>query len=208
MKIHKDLLQGTDEWFELKKLKLSASHATAIGNAGKGLDTYIRTMVLDYILPNREKYTGKDMDRGNELEDSARIKYEFERNTVVTEVGFIEHCNNSGCSPDGLVDENEEGKGGIEIKARNDEKHFALLAGYDKVDSSTIWQMNMSMFISKRKWWDFISYNPNFKQSIYIERFYPDPIKQEKIKNGLEIGIKKLKELLNKEVTKNELLET
>lgn len=206
MKTYKDLLQGTDEWFELKKLKLSSSHATAIANAGKGLDTYIKTLVLDYILPNREKYTGKDMDRGNQLESSARIKYEFERNIIVTQVGFIEHCKNSGCSPDGLVDEDKEGKGGIEIKARNDEKHFALLAGYDKVDSSTIWQMNMSMFIASRKWWDFISYNPNFKQSIYIERFYLDPIKQKKIKNGLEIGIKKLKELLNKEVTKNELI--
>lgn len=205
MKIHYDIIQGTDEWLKLKELKLSASHATAIGNSGKGLDTYVRNMVLDYILEDRDNYYGKDMERGNDLEDSARIKYEFERNLSVLEVGFIERCPNSGCSPDGLVDEDPEGKGGIEIKARNDEKHYALLDGTAKVDSSTIWQMNMSMLISGRKWWDFISYNPNFKQSIFIERFYPDKVKQEKLKKGLEIGVEKLKSLLDSDVIKREL---
>lgn len=205
MKIYYDIIQGTEEWLDLKKLKLSASHATAIGNSGKGLDTYVRNMVLDHILEDREKYYSKDMERGNDLEDSARIKYEFERNVSVLEVGFIERCDNSGCSPDGLVDKDPEGEGGIEIKARNDEKHYALLDGTAKVDSSTIWQMNMSMLITGRKWWDFISYNPNFKQSIFIQRFYADKIKQEKLSLGLEIGIKKLKSLLNSDVIKEEL---
>ena len=31
--------QGSPEWFELRKGKVTASHAQAIGNNGRGLDT-------------------------------------------------------------------------------------------------------------------------------------------------------------------------
>jgi hypothetical protein len=38
MKIH-NCKQGSDEWFLCRKSKMSASHAQAIGNCGKGLET-------------------------------------------------------------------------------------------------------------------------------------------------------------------------
>ena len=40
--------QGTDEWFDVKKGKMSASHAQAIASAGKGLDTYILELMSEY----------------------------------------------------------------------------------------------------------------------------------------------------------------
>ena len=46
----------------------------------------------------------------------------------------------------------------------------------------------MSLFLSKRKWWDFVAYNPNFKENIITIRVKPDEKKFEKIKNGLEKG--------------------
>ena len=36
-----DIPQKSDEWFEVKKGKMSASHADTIGNCGKGLESYI-----------------------------------------------------------------------------------------------------------------------------------------------------------------------
>jgi len=191
MKIYKELIQGTDEWFSVRKGKMTASHATAIGNCGKGLDTYCRQIVKEMIIP-KPFYTNADIERGNELEPIARQTYEFEFGLTVEQVGFIEHNDFVGCSPDGLINED----GGLELKARNDDIHFGLLLG-DLVDSSTIWQMNMCMLISGREWWDFGSYNPNFKQALFIKRFFKEEKKQTALLEGFKIGEQKIKELIN-----------
>jgi len=194
---HWDIIQQTPEWDEVKKLKMSASHATAIGNCGKGLETYIRQLVRDMII-KRETYTNKDMERGNELEPIARLTYEFERNCTVKQIGFITYSDYVGVSPDGLIDDYEfiGDNGGLELKARNEDIHFGLLLG-DPVDSSAVWQMNMSMLVTGRKWWDFGSYNPNFKQSLFIKRFYPDQKKFDLLLKGFEIGESMIKDLLS-----------
>jgi hypothetical protein len=199
MIIYENIIQQTPEWFELKKGRMSASHATAIGNCGKGLETYCRQIVKDMII-ERQQFTNKDIERGNILEPVARIAYEFEYGCQVKQVGFIAYSDFVGYSPDGLVSDD----GLIELKARNDEIHFGLLLG-DHVDSSAIWQMNMGMLISGRKWCDFGSYNPNFKQSLFVKKFYPDQSKFDSLLNGFEMGEKLIKELLKNENIKNEL---
>ena len=136
---HWDIIQQTPEWFEIKKGKMSASHATAIGNCGKGLETYVRQIVKDLIV-EKVNFSNKDIERGNELEPIARITYEFETGEKVKQIGFISYSDFVGVSPDGLINED----GGLELKARNDDIHLGLLLG-DSVDSSAIWQMNMSM---------------------------------------------------------------
>jgi hypothetical protein len=199
MKIFDNIIQGTEEWHLIKKGKMSASHATAIGNYGKGLETYCRQIVRDMII-ERQSYTNKDMERGNELEPIARLSYEFENNCTVKQVGFIQYSDFVGYSPDGLVSED----GLIELKARNDEIHFGLLLG-DSVDSTTIWQMNMGMLVSDRKWCDFGSYNPNFKQSLFVKRFYPDQSKFDALLKGFEMGESMIKKLLSNENIQKEL---
>lgn len=199
MKVYQNIIQGSPEWFKGKKGKMSASHATAIGNCGKGLQTYIDEIVCNMII-EPEQYTNKDIERGNELEPIARQVYEFENNVIVNQVGFITYNDFVGFSPDGLIGID----GGLELKARNNKIHFALLKT-GKVDSGTIWQMNMSMLISERKWWDFGSYNPNFKQSLFIKRFFPDLIKFEALKKGFKLGEQMIKDLLNNENIKREL---
>lgn len=206
MKIYKDLIQGTDEWHELRKLKLTASNATAIGNNGAGLKTYVTKLILRTFITEPEIFS-KDIERGNILEPIARTKYEFEKGVPVYEVGFIEHCPNSGYSPDGLVDVDykNEGPGLMEIKARNDAKHFALLQG-GSVESGVQWQMQMGMMVTGRKWCDFVSYNPNFKKnSLFVKRFYIDDTKQQKLKLGLANGIKMLREQMKTPIVISEL---
>ncbi len=206
MVIHRDIIQGTDEWHEIRKLKLTASNATAIGANGAGLKTYINKLILAVINPDQDRFYGKDMERGHELEPIARTKYEFEMGVDVEEVGFISQCEHSGFSPDGLVnvDYKDEGEGLVEIKARNDEKHFALLKG-GNVESGVRNQMQFALMVSKRKWCDFVSYNPNFKQSLFVKRFYVDEKHQLKLKEGLEAGINMLKDELESEVVQVEL---
>lgn len=190
--------QGTPEWFKARDEKMTASHATAIGNSGKGLDTYIKKMMSEhYSSKEKEQYTNKDLERGNELEPLARQVYELETGNTVEQVGFIEYSKYVGCSPDGLIDD-----GGIEIKCPDDSEYFEyLLEGADAIPSGYIWQMQMCMLITGKRFWDFIAYNPNFKKSICIFRIYPDLEKFEKLKKGFEVGetlIKVIKKTIEK----------
>jgi putative phage-type endonuclease len=193
MKIHL-FEQLSDEWFEIRKLKLTASHAQAIGNMGKGLETYVTEMIAyHYSSGEKEYYTSEHTERGNELEPLAREMYELEKGAEVKQVGFIEENQYVGCSPDGLVSED----GGIEIKSLNDVAHYKLIRdGKKEIESKYIWQVQMNLLITKRKWWDLIFYNPNFSQSMLIFRIEPDLKMQESLKLGLEMGMELIKSQL------------
>lgn len=185
MKTH-NIEQGTPEWFEVRKGKMTASHARAIGNCSKGLETYVKEIVMKQLSSKEDdNYTNKDLERGNTLEPIARSIYELERDVDVLEVGFLERDKYSGCSPDGLVGED----GGIEIKAPDDKGYFEyILSGEKAIKSEYIWQVQMSLLITGRKWWDFIAYNPNFEKSIFIFRIVPDKDAFEKLEKGLKKG--------------------
>lgn len=193
MKIH-NCEQLSDEWFAIRKGKMTASHAQAIGNNGKGLDTYIMQIMSEYYSSGeRESYTNADIERGIELEYLARDIYELKNKVKVEQVGFIEHNEFVGCSPDGLIGED----GGIEIKALKDINHFKMsVNGEKEIESKYIWQIQMNLFITGRKWWDFVSYNPNYKKSLIVFRIKPNEEKFEDINYGIEIGEKKIKELI------------
>lgn len=194
------MLQGSDEWHTMRHGKLTGSHATAIGNNGKGLKTYVDDIIKD-LHSDSVFITNKDTERGHELEPIARIKYEFETGYTVDEVGFIEHTEHCGVSPDGLI---RGIKKGLEIKARNHKKHMALLR-YGKVESGTIWQMQMCMLVSGYDTWDFVSYNKDFKQSIYLKTFERDEVKIEKLKAGIEAGTVMIKEALSDPIVQSEI---
>ena len=194
MIIHDTIEQGTEELFALRKGKMTASHAQAIAANGKGLETYIYKMQSEvYSSGEVEYYSNKDMERGNELEEAARVAYEFETGNTVRTVAFIEYNDHVGASPDGLVDDDPEGEGGIEVKCKNDEKYFRqLMIGEKEIESAHKAQIQMNMLVSGRKWWDYVVYNPNFKKSLYIKRFYADPEFHEKLILGFAAGKKKI----------------
>ena len=186
LKIH-NCEQGTDEWFEARACKMTASHAQAIGNQGKGLETYIYELMAKFhSQAERDSFTSKDTERGIELEPIAREIYELENNVTVEQVGFIElEDEYVGCSPDGLIGET----GGLEIKCINDIAHYKMiLLGESEIDTKYIWQVQMSLFITGREWWDLCFYNPNYKQSLIKYRIVRDEEKIEAIRGGIEKG--------------------
>ena len=194
MIIHKDIVQGSDEWLAIRKGKMTASHAQEIASAGKGLDTYIIKLMAEYFSSG--EYSGfrnSHMERGTELEPVARSMYELETGQVVEEVGFIEYNEYAGCSPDGLVGED----GGIEVKCHDDVSHFKIiLNGEKELDTKYIWQIQMNLFVTNRKWIDYVAYNPNFEQSLLIFRIYPDPEAFKKLEEGIAAGERKIKQFL------------
>ena len=196
MKIHKTIEQGTEAWFNARAEKMTASNARAIGNNGAGFKTYINNLMAEtYSSAIKESYTNEDMERGNELEALARTVYEMETGNEVEEVGFIELDEFTGCSPDGLIGED----GGLEIKCLKDEKYFkVLLEGIETVLSDYIWQIQMCLYVTGRKWWDLVLYNPNYKKSILILKVYPDKKYIDKLIIGLETGKEKIKLIKDK----------
>ena len=181
VKIH-EMEQRSDEWFEIKKGKASASRAQAIGGNGKGLESYVLEIMAEYYSSaERDNYTNEHMQRGIELEPIAKQVYELENDCEIKEIGFAEYNEYIGCSPDGLV-----GKDGmIEIKCPSDKNYLDILVN-EKIDSGYVWQCQMNMLILERKWCDLIFYNPNFKKSMYIKRLKADKKTHEKLLKGFE----------------------
>ena len=191
-----DCDQNSPEWFEARKATMTASNAQAIGNCGKGLDTYIINLMAEYYSTGqKEQYENEDLLRGHELEQLASDVYELERGVTCKKTGFIKIDDYTGCSPDRLVGE----EGLLEIKAPNDTTYFKiLLNGEDEIDTKYIWQTQMQMLITGRKWCDLMFYNPNFKTSYKIFRILPDKEKFNALNKGLEIGRKKIQEIKQK----------
>ncbi len=191
-----DCVQCDDQWFEIRDLKMTGSKATPIKANGAGLITYTRELVLDHfgLLEDKKNFENEDIRRGKELEPLARFAYEIETGYKVEEVGFCVYSDYVGVSPDGLI---LKRKAGIEVKAKNNKNHLALLDG-DKIDSGTINQMQMIILVCDLDWMDFISFNPNFEKELFIKRVDPDKKAHEKLKAGFKSGEKMIKKTIER----------
>jgi len=193
IKIH-ECTQKSKEWFDLRiQYPLTASKASAIGTAGKGLNTLcMNQMAEKYSSADKEYYSGKDTERGVELEPQAIAIYELKNGVEVEKIGFVTNEAISpvgGASPDGHVGED----GMVEVKCNNDTIHFAEMlefkaTGKFKIESGHVWQMQMQLLFTGRKWCDYIRFNPNYKESLLVIRVFPDPVMQQKIITGLKLG--------------------
>lgn len=197
MKIYKDIEQRSREWFEIRKLKFTASNATAIRANGKGLETLVRELVRDYYSSRTyEEYTtdvtNKHLTRGCKFEDKARCIYEIETGNKVEQVAFVEKSKYIGCSPDGLVGLD----GLLEIKNPDDKVFFEyVLTG--KIDSSHYNQIQMQLYVTERQWCDYFVFNPNFTPNFVLTRIYRDGEAISQIANGLHTGEKLLTKMLD-----------
>jgi len=203
MKIHR-IEQRSEAWFALRlKYPLTASKAQAIGNGKAGLTTLCwNKMAEKYSSSNEERYVSPDIQRGIDLEPIAVFAYEMETSNTTEEVGFVTNDKISkvgGASPDRLV--NNDGL--LEIKCFNDVKHLKAIVSFRKtgtfeIESQYMWQMQMQLLFTGRDWNDYGIYNPNFNDSLLVQRVYPDKVMQDKIIEGLKLG-----EIIIKDIEKN-----
>lgn len=192
-KYHFDIEQGSEEWLALRKWKLTGSHAQAIWNIWKGLETYTKKICAEFFSSGKkESYSNEHIERWHELEPQAREIYSLKNMCDIQQVGFIELNEFVWTSPDGLVWDEWL----VEIKSQDDEKHFSLVINWPKeIDSWYIWQMQMNLWISERKWCDFISYNPNYEKSLFVHRVHRDEDKIQKLQDWCVEWIRQIKEL-------------
>lgn len=183
--------QRTEDWYNIRKGKMTASNASIIATNGKGLETYIYSLMADYYSnAEQEHYVNADMQRGIDLEPEAKIEFQFYTGLDVQEVGFVELNEYVGVSPDGLVGDDSL----IEVKCPKDDIYFRLLLN-GNIKPEYIAQMQMQMLVTKRKYCYFVSYNPNFEKTLFIKKIDRDEEMIAKIQAGLDYGTKLIKEI-------------
>jgi len=198
MQIIKNVDQGSEQWFQLRLGVATASNfdkiITAGGKQSTTLEKYALQLATELMLTEPDpSYKNNLMARGNEVEPLARQVYQEETFSIVEEITmFKSDCGNFGYSPDGLVGED----GLIEIKCPLGTTHFQYII--DNKAPTDYWQqLQGGLWVSGRKWIDFLSFHPHFKtKQIFIKRVERD-----------ENYIAKLEELANKTISlRNEYL--
>lgn len=194
MTIHENLEQGTDDWLELKRGKLSASNFGKLF-AGKGTDKYkgyLNKLVFERLSGTIvDSYKSPAMQRGNDLEPFAREEYQLKTFNLVKEVGLIEVDENIVVSPDGLIGSD----GGLEIKCL---EHNALINFLmtKKIPTDYQWQIQGCLWASEREWWDYYVYHPNLPTSPV--RIYRDEKEIDMLEKELKIAVEMIEFMTKK----------
>lgn len=123
-----DCVQGTDEWMKHRVGVPSASRFSEIitngGDPSKSRTKYMYQLAGETLCGEKEPtYQSRAMLNGIEREEEAREFYEFLYDVEVQQVGFCLSDDGYGCSPDGLIGEDE----GQEIKCPNLATHVEYL---------------------------------------------------------------------------------
>jgi hypothetical protein len=171
----------------------------AKGEESKSIPKYAKKLALELVYDKLTENTFKSaaMQAGNELEAIARQLYQEETFNIVEQVGFIKSdCGNFGFSPDGLVGND----GIIEIKCLEAEAHSEIVLN-NAMPLDYKCQVQGGLWVSERKWCDFIAYNhycKNHAKKLLIFRVFRD---EEFIKSLAEFANKAI--LLRNEFLKN-----
>lgn len=193
MQVH-NFEQRSDEWYNIRLGKLTASHAATIATAGKGLETLCFDLAAEILTKHKkEGFTNAAIEQGIELEEQARTLFELETGYNVEQVGFVEEDELCGCSPDGLILDRTSG---VEIKCPQDNTYAKYL--YDgEIKPEYYAQMQMQMMLTGAKYWYYVVFNPHFDEQIVIRKVDADAEFQEKLRAGIEKGKQFIKQILS-----------
>lgn len=158
MIIH-EMVQGSDEWFAARLGKVTGSNfSKAIGKPGATRTKYMEKLIAEIGSQEKEQgYSNAAMEWGTETEPLAREFYENINDCIVREVGFVEHNEHIGVSPDGLVGED----GLLEIKCPYSSTHVSYIIN-DRLPPVYKAQVQGQLWVTGRQWCDFVSYDPRY----------------------------------------------
>lgn len=172
--------QGTQEWFETRLGKITASKIADVMAKGRNgpsvtRKNYMADLVAEILTGNpKQSFSNAAMEWGTETEPQARLAYEIRYSVDVEQVGFIPHLTikSAGASPDGLVGQ----KGLVEFKCPNTATHLEALLGSPILRQYRL-QMQFQMECTARDWCDFVSFDPRLPASmqLHVQRIEYDP---------------------------------
>lgn len=163
--------QRSPEWHQLRAGKLTGSCAKDVlatvktGEAAARRDLRLR-IVAERLTgrPQDDSYVNAVMQWGIDHEAEAIAAYEAATGALVTPVGFCEHDElEAGTSPDGFVGDD----GLISVKCPKTATHIRYLCeGVEPAEHAA--QNSHELWITGRKWIDFVSYDPRLPQPMQL----------------------------------------
>jgi hypothetical protein len=160
----------------------------------KAISDYAHRLAAERITGKpRKQIKAKSLEHGQITEPYAVLAYEIQTGLTVELCGFVIHPKHDfiGASPDFLV----ESDGGGEVKCpESSEVHLSTLI--NGLPAEHIEQIQGGLWVTGRKWWDFVSYHGDFPDhlKLYIQRVPRDEAFIERLESACI--------LLNDEVSK------
>lgn len=201
MKIYPDMIQGSDDWFDKRLGMVTSSNFDKATSKGRGKAASLtRLKYMRKLVGERdrqivqESFSSRSMVRGSGTEQQACEYYEFVNSCTVQHVGFVERDDDVGCSPDGLVGDD----GLVEIKCPDPHTHIGYIQD-DKVPDAYIDQIQGQLWVTDRKWCDFVSFDPHMsKRKIFVKKVYRDEKYITELHINIVMFVTELKEMLEK----------
>ena len=174
--------QGSQDWLNQRAGCVTASRfcdVLEIGANGKpkeARNTYLKKLVVERVTGSAtESASSVAMAWGKDAEPFARTEYEAQIGRIVMQSDFLLHPIHKyvGASPDGLIGSD----GGYESKCpHNSAVHLWTIR--DGMPREHIAQVQGCMWITGRKWWSFVSYDPRMPPDLrlYVQRIDRDDI--------------------------------
>ena len=194
-----DVEQGSDEWLEARLGLPTASEMHCLLSNGRLLPPFGEgaLTLLDRLAAERftglsaSGFTGNShTERGHVVEPIAVQAYVDSGHASAMDVieAGIMLAKGVGASPDRLIGAD----GGLEIKSKNGKGMVTLLRN-GAIDKAHITQMQINMWVSGRKWWDYFVYCDGLPP--FYQRFEPDLELHEKLVERVPLFLALLDEL-------------
>lgn len=163
------ILQRSEDWHADRCGKVTASRVKDISakpKTGKAYNALTLTILTERLTGvQEESFTNSAMQWGIDQEVHAITAYENETGNFVVGTGLVNHpaIKMSGASPDGLVDQD----GQLEVKCPNSQTHLNTVLTKE-VPSEYIPQITWQLACTRRKWCDFVSYDPRLPEYLQL----------------------------------------
>jgi hypothetical protein len=187
MKIYKNIIQGTDEWKELRYRKVGGSTSEKVqANEGKPVENnavffqLLAEFTEEFEIDENE-YIDANMARGNRLDPEAAELFANVYGKKLIEIGWAEINEFVGISPDRLIDEaTENTKEALEIKCPAKNTYAKYLCVPQLILEDYVWQIVQYFVVfEKLEKLNFMVYRPeNLIQNHILMPVTPDTIIQ------------------------------
>lgn len=162
MKNHDNIKQGSPEWHQIRKGKVTGTALKKIMGTPRAREEAYYEIIAERLTVGLDDDNENPMDRGTRLEPEAIAAFEFETGKKVEITGFCEDdddpmiCN----SPDGLIPKENAA---VEVKCMGGKNHVKMWLK-NEVPDDYEWQVVQYFVLNKKlEVLYFIGYNPDIE---------------------------------------------
>lgn len=192
--------QRSEEWFDLRKGKITSSEISKILGEGKAKGDLLGATAKSYLMSRVSEKLGGFTERtenkatkwGTAMEPEAIKMFEKKFNVEVEEAPFIEFMRHYGGSPDGLIGYD----GLIEVKSPyNSTNHFSYLLiksveDFKRIKSEYYWQCVSNIIVTGRSYCTFITFDPRVDTVFQLGTY---TIKREEIQDDINYLLERVR---------------